>query len=205
MVDTWYCVVTGGSRPQEWQMGQYFQTSGRSILFVQNSWNAWCNVFFSAGSTHSYGYLTYMPNGSPVNTTMVYQVDPATDRKTLVATSTLGLTGTTSMIGLPTFNAPMVLLRASATVNRSVGRLYLPPLSVAALGSAMITSAAAGEFRDFLHDAYETADPLAMTPVIRHRGTHTSTPVSTFVVSRQWAIVHSRKSSAIPTYVAGTL
>jgi hypothetical protein len=206
MPDTlFYHVVSGFAQRSTWQMGLYTVSSNPSGINAKNSWQAWNSIFFTAGPTHGFGSHNYMATDAGEVNFLTYLVDQATDRKALIDGAVFPGVGVSTFEALPSFVAPLLLLRPAISGPHQAGRMYLPPITREALDDGALWIDAQTKIGDFLHDGFAELAGQDLHPVVRNRTGHTHVLASKFFLSNRLAIAPTRSDETPPAYLSRTL
>jgi hypothetical protein len=201
----YYCKVRGHSPATAWEMGLYMASDTLSAVGAFNTFSAWCQSFFNAGSLHAFGFTKYQTSSQGADWIDVYTVDELTDRKTRYREAVFSTSGTSAIASLPPQCSILALIRPAITSLRAIGRLYMPPFSANAISAGALSGAAQGEITDFLHDAFAWLPLNGAQVVIRNRKDHISTPATTCALSATIATHRSRITPVRPLLTTITL
>lgn len=85
------------------------------------------------------------------------------------------------------------------------GRFYLPPLAVSTVADGRLSSTAQGTVSSAVEAFLTSLGGASLTPVVRGRSTHTSTPITRYDVGDVFDTQRRRRDKLIETRIGGTV
>lgn len=164
-----------GTFPGEvWSFGVYTD-SNLSLTAMHSQW--------MTGITNFWGTATalFCEDVETTRATTV-EIDPATGGQLTGAESTRSDAGTSTATCLPFQCAPVVTLRTSTLSRAGRGRFYAPSLAVDQVAAGRMTTAARDTLADAAEDLVQGLTSAGGNLVIYHRGSGTTTNVTSLDV-----------------------
>lgn len=106
---------------------------------------------------------------------------------------------------LPPQVALVVSLRTAMATRAGRGRFYLPPLAVSTVADGRLSSTAQGTVSSAVEAFLTSLGGASLTPVVRGRSTHTSTPITRYDVGDVFDTQRRRRDKLIETRIGGTV
>lgn len=164
-----------GTFPGEtWSFGLYTD-SNLSLTAMHSQWSTGITNFWATASA------LFCEDVVATRATTV-ELDPATGGQLTGAESARSDAGTSTAECLPFQCAPVVTLRTDILSRAGRGRFYAPSLAVDAVAGGRMTTAARDTLADAAEDLVQGLTAAGGTLVIYHRGSGTTTPVTSLDV-----------------------
>lgn len=194
-------VQTGHMAGEYWQTGFYFRSVSLSLEGARNVFSATMQQLFTTPKPSGSAYINFMDLGDSIDDSWVYQVDESTDRRVSRSiTSTGTVTGTSALNVPPRREGPLVLFYPSPRTG-SVGRMYLPRISVSFMQGGDLHPSFAPTVKYVVDQALAYLASQSATLVIRSRRLHTDQPAATHLLSLRLGLRNTRTADAPPSYL----
>lgn len=169
------------------------------IATVQAAWNTAVGSFITSDLGPMWSTETQCTQ------TQTDQLDPATGKNVLQASNAVTYKGTGAGQALPQRASVVTGLRTATPTRSGRGRMYWPAPSASELTTTGdLLSAAAATLATGLAAVLNTFSATSQ-PVIYHRLTRTSTPVTTVTVGVVLGTQRRRTNKVAPSYASATL
>lgn len=132
----------------------------------------------------------------------VAALDPATDGQLTRAEVVLALTGVVDGEMLPFQCATVISLLTASATRHGRGRFYLPPLSATFLLNGKLNSTAMTTLDTAWTAFFDSLNTDGVSPVVRNRTGHISTPVTGARVGDVIDTQRRRRNKLVETYTA---
>ena len=164
-----------GTFPGEvWSFGMYTD-SNLSLTAMHSQWNTGITNFWATATA------LFCEDVETTRATTV-EIDPATGGQLTGAESTRSDAGTSTATCLPFQCAPVVTFRTSTLSRAGRGRFYAPSLAVDQVAAGRMTTAARDTLADAAEELVQGLTSAGGNVVIYHRGSGTTTTVTSLDV-----------------------
>jgi hypothetical protein len=179
-----------GTFPGEtWSFGLYTD-SNLSLTAMHSQWETGITNFWATASA------LFCTDVVATRATTV-ELDPATGKQLTGLESARSDAGTSTAECLPFQCAPVVTLRTDTLSRAGRGRFYAPSLAVDSLAGGRMSTAARDTLTDAAQDLVQGLTSAGGTLVIYHRGSGTTTPVTSLDVGDVIDTQRRRRSKLI--------
>jgi hypothetical protein len=132
----------------------------------------------------------------------VAALDPATDGQLTRVEVVLALTGVDAGEMLPFQCATVISLLTASATRHGRGRFYLPPLAVSTLDTGKLSASAITSLDTAWTAFFDSLNTDGVSPVVRNRTGHISTPVTSARVGDVIDTQRRRRNKLVETYTA---
>jgi hypothetical protein len=138
------------------------------------------NAALAAAITTAYGSGFATITAPDVVTTLASTatIDPGTDGQITRVEAVLSLSGTAEEEMLPFQCATVITLITASATRHGRGRFYLPPLAAGVLDAGRLSAAAISNLDTAFTAFFDDLTTAGLSPVVRNRSGHISTPVT---------------------------
>jgi hypothetical protein len=177
-------------------------TSDSPTGFLFNAHAAWqiaCNLIWNGDGGSVAGIKARCPTNVGARKVRTYVRDPSNGQKFMKLETDISYNGTSSSTRLPNTTCVAITLECAGATRQDRGRLYLPPYSIDQCSFGGITSGAVNGSLDAVKAALQHMNTAGYVVSLWHRGTGTTSPVTSISSTTHWHNLRSRQNQLSTT------
>lgn len=154
-------------------------------------------AFVTAFTTFWNAVKAFVPTTIGVDAIDAVEVDPLTFRNGAGATTGVALVGTDAADPLPPQTALVVSLKTAIRTRAGRGRMYLPPFGTDQIDAGRVPAATVTAVKNAAAALVNDLQATGYTPVIYHRGPHTTDVINQVIVGDVYDTQRRRRNKLV--------